>query len=299
MQARETGETPRIVLITPVRNEAATLERTIASVAAQTLRPTRWIIVDDGSKDQTPTILDIARRAHSWIQVVRREDRGIRSVGKGVIEAFYDGLDAVEVEYDFVGKLDGDLEFSASYLEHLMAYFRADPQLAAASGTVFCERKGELVEEFSMIDEMVAGCFKLYRKDAFDRIGGFVRAVMWDGIDFHRARMCGFRTRNLADPELRIVHLRQMGSSHRGILRGRLRWGEGQWFMGSSFVYVIASGLNRMRERPFVVGGLLIIAGYLRGALLRRPRYEDLEFRRELRRWQSARLSNLLGPGRS
>ena len=58
-----------------------------------------------------------------------------------------------------------------------------------------------------MVDEAVAGCFKLYRRAAFDRIGGFVRALMWDGIDFHRARQAGFATRSIEDEQLRIIHL--------------------------------------------------------------------------------------------
>jgi hypothetical protein len=141
-----------------------------------------------------------------------------------------------------------------------------------------------------MIDEMVAGQFKLYRHEAFERIGGFVREVMWDGIDFHRARMAGYRTASLHDPELRIIHLRLMGSSDRSIYRGRLRWGRGQWFMGSSLPYVIASGVLRMRERPYLIGGLFIIGGYLGAALSRSPRFDDREFRRNLRRWQYRRL---------
>ena len=145
-----------------------------------------------------------------------------------------------------------------------------------------------------MIDEMVAGQFKFYRRDAFEQIGGFVRELMWDGIDFHRARMLGFRTASLEDPELRILHLRLMGSSDRSIYRGRMRWGAGQWFMGSAFPYIAASGVFRMRERPYIVGGLLIMLGYLKAAFSGEPRYDDLEFRKSLRSWQYGRLAGLL-----
>ncbi len=64
--------------------------------------------------------------------------------------------------------------------------------------------------------------------------------------------------------------------------------------MGTAFAYIVASGLFRMREQPYVVGGLLIIVGYLMAALGREPRYGDSEFRSELRRWQYARLARLL-----
>jgi cellulose synthase/poly-beta-1,6-N-acetylglucosamine synthase-like glycosyltransferase len=255
------------------------------------------VIVDDGSNDSTPEILERAAREIPWVEVVRREDRGFRKLGGGVIDAFYAGLDGVDIDYDFIAKMDVDLEFSPRYFERILEYFQRDPTLAASSGKVYRPEGERLVEEF-MIDDMVAGQFKLYRRDAFERIGGFVRAVMWDGIDFHRARMAGYRTASFEDPELRIRHLRLMGSSDRSIYRGRLRWGEGQWFMGSALPYVLASGLLRMREKPYLIGGVLIAVGYLRAALRRKPRYDDPEFRADLRRWQYRRLGRLLRSGR-
>jgi cellulose synthase/poly-beta-1,6-N-acetylglucosamine synthase-like glycosyltransferase len=284
---------PRIVVVSPCRDEERTLARTIASMRVQTVRPVRWVVVDDGSRDRTPELLAEAAREIPWLRVVRRADRGYRRLGGGVIDAFYEGLASVECDYDFVAKMDVDLEFGPRYFERLLAEFARDPKLAAASGKVYRPENGRLVHEF-MVDEMVAGQFKLYRRDAFEQIGGFVRELMWDGIDFHRARMLGFRTASLDDPELRILHLRLMGSSDRSIYRGRLRWGAGQWFMGSAFPYIVASGVFRMREKPYLVGGLLIIAGYLKAALGGAPRYEDLAFRRSLHAWQYARLGGLL-----
>jgi glycosyltransferase involved in cell wall biosynthesis len=295
--AHEVQPQMRVVIVSPCRDEERTLERTIACMAAQTAPPLCWIVVDDGSTDRTPQILERARREIPWLQVVRRTDRGHRALGQGVIEAFYAGLECVKTPYDFVAKMDVDLEFSPQYLERIAEYFQNDSNLAAASGKVFRREGNVLVEEF-MIDEMVAGQFKLYRREAFEKIGGFAPVPMWDGIDFHRARMLGFRTSSLDDPELRIIHLRLMGSSDRSVYRGRLRWGRGQWFMGSAWPYVLASGLFRMTERPYGVGGALIIAGYLQAALAGEERYPDPEFRRQLRGWQYARLGRMLTDGR-
>ena len=283
---------PRIVLVSPVRDEKDSVERTIQCMKAQTVRPRLWVLVDDGSTDATPRLLERAADEAPWIRVVRRADRGRREVGGGVIDAFYAGLDAVDIPYDFIGKVDGDLEFSPRYLENIMRHFEEDPNLGAASGKLFRQGGGGMVEEF-MIDGMVAGAFQLYRRAVFDEIGGFVHEVMWDGIAFHRARMAGHRTASFPDPELRLIELRPMGASDQSVLRGRLRWGRGQWFMGSAFSYVIASGIFRMRERPYVIGGLLIILGYVVSALRRASRYEDAEFRTELRRWQHRRLVGL------
>jgi len=287
------SERRRIVVVSPARNEAATIGRTLASMRAQTHPPDLWVLVDDGSTDRTLEIMTEAARETPWIRAVSRPDRGFRAVGGGVVEAFYAGLDSVEMEHDFVAKLDVDLEFSPRYIERLLERFDEDPELAAASGKVFRPEGDGFVEE-SIIDEQVSGAFKFYRREAFERIGGFVREVMWDGIDFHRARMEGYRTRSFRDDDLRIIHLRLMGSTDRSVYRGRMRWGAGQWFMGSAFAYIVASGLFRMRERPYVIGGLLIIAGYCLAALRRAPRYDEPGFRTELHRWQWARLGQLV-----
>lgn len=285
------AEPTSVIIVSPCRDEERTLSRTIECMRKQTMTPLLWVIVDDGSTDRTPEILSDAAKQIPWLRVVQRQDRGKRVLGGGVIDAFYDGVAAIPegTDYEFVAKMDVDLEFSPRYIERLLEVFAADPNLAAASGKVFRKEGDALVEEF-MIDEMVAGQFKFYRREAFECIGGFVREVMWDGIDFHRARMKGYTTCSIAEPELQILHLRLMGSSDHSVYKGRMRWGRGQWFMGSSPAYVLASGLFRMSERPYIVGGLLIVAGYLLAALQHKPRYEDPDFRANLREWQSQRL---------
>ncbi len=288
---------PRILLISPVRNEERLLPGLIRSLTAQTVPPAQWIIVDDGSTDGTLELARAAAREHAWIRVVVRKDRGARKLGGGVVEAFNEGLATVELAYDFVGKLDADLTFGPRYLETLLAQFSADPQLGAASGKVFRPEGDTLVEEF-MIDEMVAGQFKVWRQSCFQAIGGLVPEVMWDGIDFHMSRQAGFRTRSIPDENLRILHHRLMGSSDRSIWRGRIRWGKGQWFMGSHPLYILASAVFRMSEKPYLIGGALIFVGYVQAWWKGERRLDKPEFRRELRAWQMARLRQLLFRGK-
>src|SRR5689334_3725249 len=85
----------RYVLISPCRNEAGFMRQTFESVLRQTVRPVEWVVVDDGSTDTTPAILAEYAATHPWIRVITRPDRGSRSVGPGVIEAFYSGYNAI------------------------------------------------------------------------------------------------------------------------------------------------------------------------------------------------------------
>jgi glycosyltransferase involved in cell wall biosynthesis len=279
------GMSRSYVLISPCRDEARFIRQTLDSVVAQSVRPARWVIVDDGSTDETPGILAQYAQEHDWIRVVTRPDRGRRSVGPGVVDAFYAGYETIDAaRYDYLCKLDLDLRLPPRYFERLMERMEQNPRLATCSGKAYIERGGRLVNE-GHGDDTSLGMTKFYRADRFRAIGGFVREVMWDGIDCHRCRMLGWDARSWDDPDLRFVHLRPMGSSQHNILVGRMRHGYGQYFMGTGLLWMVATAVYRIPERPYVVGGLFILWGWLRSALRGLPRYDDLEFRRFLRRY--------------
>jgi hypothetical protein len=282
--------TANYLLVTPCRDEAAYARRTLDSVVNQTVRPRTWIIVDDGSTDETPAILADYATRHPWITVVRRDDRGQRAVGPGVVDAFYAGLHDVDAAgYEFQCKFDLDLDIPPRYFEILLDRMRAEPRLGTCSGKPYFidPASGALVSE-KCGDEMSVGMTKFYRTACFNDIGGYVREVMWDGIDCHRCRMRGWIACSWDDPELRFIHLRPMGSSQQSIWTGRMRHGYGQYFMGTGLTYMTASAIFRMAHPPFLLGGLAMWWGYLRSAIQGKPRYDDPAFRRFLRRYQWA-----------
>ncbi|MCC5863335.1 MAG: glycosyltransferase family 2 protein [Gammaproteobacteria bacterium] len=276
----------RYVLISPCRNEAQYMRETLESVLAQRLRPACWVIVDDGSTDDTPQILADYAANHDWIRIITRKDRGHRAVGPGVIDAFYEGYGAIDPgEFEFMCKLDLDLRLPPRYFELLVQRMRENPRIATCSGKAYVDRDGELVAERHG-DETSLGMTKFYRVSCFEAIGGFVREVMWDGIDCHRCRMHGWIACSWDEPELRFVHLRPMGSSQQSIWVGRMRHGYGQYFMGTGLAFMLASAAYRLAEPPVVLGSIAMFWGWLKSALQRKPRYDDPEFRRFLRRYQ-------------
>lgn len=281
---------PRIVIISPIRDEKEFVSKVVDAMVSQTLQPVEWLIVNDGSTDGTLEIVQEAAKKYAWIHIENKPNRGERLVGPGVVEAFYYGYERLHTkDYDFIGKMDGDITFSPKYFETLISLFRKDKYLGAASGKPFLQLNGKLIEE-RISDEMVAGQINFYRRQCFEDIGGFVREVHWDGIAYHRARMKGWRTLSVIDPDLNFIHQRQMGSSYKGILTGRLRWGRGQYFMGTHPIYIFAIGLYRMIERPFVLGGIFIVLGYFKSMIENISRYDDLGFRCSLHAWQMSRL---------
>ena len=276
----------RYLLISPCRDEADFMRQTLDTVIGQSVLPAQWVIVDDGSTDATPEILAEYAAKHPWIKVVTRKDRGRRAVGPGVIEAFYAGYESVNPdEYDYLCKLDLDLRLPPRYFEILMQRMTAEPLIATCSGKAYIEQDGQLVYERHG-DETSLGMTKFYRVSSFKQIGGFVREVMWDGIDCHCCRMHGWMACSWDERDLRFIHLRPMGSSQQSIYTGRKRHGYGQYFMGTGFLYILASAVSRLNERPYVLGSMAVLWGWISSALQGKPRYENPEFRRFLRRYQ-------------
>jgi glycosyltransferase involved in cell wall biosynthesis len=276
----------RYVLISPCRDEARHVTETLDSVINQSVLPAKWIIVDDGSKDETPRILAEYAVRYPWIEVITRPDRGARAVGPGVIEAFYEGYAAINpADFSYLCKLDLDLRLPSRYFEILMNRMASDPLIGTCSGKAYIEENGQLVNE-GHGDDMSLGMTKFYRVSCFEAIGGFVREVMWDGIDCHLCRKNGWRACSWDEPELRFLHLRPMGSSQNGIYTGRMRHGFGQYFMGTSVLYLTASAVSRLTEKPCVLGSLATIWGWWKSALQRKPRYENSNFRKFLRSYQ-------------
>ena len=280
----------RYLLISPCRDEAQYLRRTLDSVAAQSVPPTLWVVVDDGSTDETPAILEEYARRLPYLRVVRRTDRGRRQVGPGVIEAFYAGLETVRLEdFDYLCKLDMDLDLPVRYFELLMQRMESDPRVGTTSGKPWFvhPRTGVLVPEVCG-DEMSVGMTKFYRLACFKEIGGFVRQVLWDGIDCHRARMLGWIAESVDLEPIRFIHLRPQGASHKGIWTGRVRVGFGQYFMGTSPLYYLAVVVYRVPTYPVLIGSVAMRWGYLGSWLKGLPRSDHLEFRRFLRSYQHA-----------
>lgn len=276
----------RYILISPCRNEAEYMRQTLDTIIGQSIQPTKWVIVDDGSTDETPQILAEYAKKHEWIKIVTRTDRGHRAVGPGVIDAFYSGYETINPDdYSFLCKLDLDLRLPPRYFEILMERMDSNLRIATCSGKAYIENNGDLLYE-GHGDETSLGMTKFYRVSSFKAIGGFVHEVMWDGIDCHRCRMMGWVACSWDEPELRFVHLRPEGSSQQSVYTGRMRHGYGQYFMGTSLLFMTASAIYRLNEKPYVLGSLAVLWGWIRSALQGKPRYNDLEFRRFLRRYQ-------------
>jgi glycosyltransferase involved in cell wall biosynthesis len=251
----------KYVLVTPVRNEERFIKKTLESVCAQTLLPERWVIVDDGSTDRTPEIVEEHARNCSWIELVRRPRRLDRSFA-GKVQAFNAGFDRVQsLQFDVIGNLDGDLSFEPDYLEFLMRKFSGDPKLGVA-GTPFLEDGYDSATDSFEGENHVAGGCQMFRRRCFEEIGGYVpnKAGGIDWIAVTTARMMGWKTRSV--PEKRFQHYRTLGTAERGPLAALFSYGEKDYYLGNSPVWQVFRVAYRSVKAPYLYGGIALLAGY-------------------------------------
>jgi len=282
----------RLLLITPVRDEAAHLERTVRAVAAQTRPPDLWLIVDDGSVDETPELLDRlagevpfleARRAPA--RRGRRGEDGLALAAEAV--AFNAALAGVDLTaFTHIGKLDADVELPPEYFERLLARFEAEPELGVVGG-VLLERNGRGWETTKIPAHHVRGALKLYSRECFEAIGGIEERLGWDTIDETYARMHGYSTRSL--PDLTARHHRPV-ATRGGALRGRARHGQCAYILRYSPWWVTIRAFKVGLQRPYGLSGIAFLYGYYRSMIKAQPKVEDDAFKRFVRTELRARI---------
>lgn len=280
--------TAKYVVITPVRDEADHVGRTIDSVVSQTLRPARWIVVNDGSVDATPQILEKAASQHSWITVVHRPNRGARASGGGVVEAINDGLRHLSVSWDFLVKLDGDLSFDKEYFECALDQFAVDPTLGIGGGTVCVVQEGRVqIDSLGDPPFHVRGATKIYRRQCWEDVSPLVQAPGWDTVDEVKANMHGWTTRTF--PELRVIQHKPTGAAD-GMWRNAFKNGQANYVTGYDPLFMTAKCLKRALGRPPLIYALGLASGFCSGYLRRLPQVSDRHAIRYLRIQQRRRL---------
>ncbi len=284
----------KYVLITPARNEARLIQKTLDSICVQTVLPERWVIVDDGSTDGTAAIVAACASRCPWIELLQRPPRAERSFA-GKAHAFNAGFRRLQsLDFDVIGNVDADTSFEPDYFEYLLGKFRENPRLGVAGSAIrephFVSLKNSFYHELD-----VHGTCQLFRRACFEQIGGYVpnRLGGVDWIAVRTARLKGWETRSFTEKV--YDHHRQMGTGEKSILKGRFNHGREDYFLGNHPLWQIFRVAYQMIQWPYVVGGFALLSGYLYAFASRMERPVSSELMRFHRREQLARLRQLFG----
>lgn len=287
---------PKYVLITPARNEAGFIERTIKSVVAQVVRPLRWVIVSDGSTDGTDEIVRKYATEHPWIELVHMPERQERNFA-GKVLAFNTGYEQIKtLDYQVIGSLDADISFDTDYFSFLLQKLALDDQLGLV-GTPFRDASVRYDYRFVSI-EHVSGACQLFRRECFEQIGGYIPAKggAIDRIANIASRMKGWKTRTFTEKS--YVHHRAIGRAQDGRLRASLKDGAKDYAVGAHPLWMLFRVMYQMSKKPVIIGALALGWGYILSYLQETERPVSAELVSFTRREQMQRLKLFL-TGRS
>jgi poly-beta-1,6-N-acetyl-D-glucosamine synthase len=295
----------RYVVISPVRNEAQYIEKTISSMLCQTISPVAWVLVNDGSTDDTAKIIDFWASQRDWIIPVHRADpsrktplprrvagekpqqRGRRAREAKEIEAFYTGFNQLQCkDWDFLVKLDGDVGFEPDYFERCFQEFEIDQGLGIGGGVICHVINGELCVEVTSRFH-VRGATKIYRRACWDEIGGVIRGAGWDTLDEAKANMRGWTSRSFDN--VAIAHYRYTGAAN-GQWQNWVKNGTWNYICGYHPAFMLLKCVKRVFTKPYIVSPVGLLYGFLLGWIQKIPQVDDHELIRYVKDQQLRRL---------
>jgi poly-beta-1,6-N-acetyl-D-glucosamine synthase len=285
------------VLATAAYNEEENIEKTILSMLAQSELPQRWVIVSDGSTDNTDEIIQRYTQKHDFmrfLRVTRPPGRSFRTK----IMALQAGMELFAgVPYQFIGNLDADISIGPTYFADLMTKFEANSRLGIAGGFVHEGKQGDFKTRSSNRIYSVAHAAQLVRRECYEAIGGYA-VLEYGGEDWHAqtsARMLGWTAE--AFPELPIAHHRPTGTGDI-LIRHKFRQGRMDYSFGSDPIFETFKCLQRLGEKPRILGSFARLGGFFWSLAIREPRPVTPEFIAFLRAEQKQKTMSLLHLGR-
>jgi poly-beta-1,6-N-acetyl-D-glucosamine synthase len=283
------------ILVTPAYNEAKLIGATIEAVLAQTVRPLKWVIVDDASSDETAAIVREYAAQYDFIRLVQVTQPHPRDF-RARIAAINLGLQSLTVSgYGFIGTLDADVTFAPDYYQRLLCHFHEDEKLGLAGGIILEHGAGIRIPVKGENARSVANAAQLLRRECHEMIGP-CPLLPYGAPDTYTevsARMLGWRARTF--DELPVDHARLMSSAS-GITGGKFRQGKADFSFRNHPLFEAFRCFRRVTETPVIFGAFMIFCGYCWAALHGEPRTVSSEFVAFLRAEQCGRLRSLL-PG--
>lgn len=279
----------KYVIITPAKNEGEYIENTINSIISQVILPQEWIIVDDGSDDNTVELIEKYLTQYSWIKLIKRKTKQEERAGGGkVVRAFNEGYKHIQSkDYDFITKLDADLTLPVNYFEDIYYAFTKNERLGICGGTCYIEKNKILVKERAEMYH-VRGALKSVRKECFIDIDGFMPELHWDGIDEFKAR---FHKWDVYSINTKVIHHRPTSKAYKP-LKMNFRNGYAARQRRASFLLSFLRSINVMRSYPYLLNSFAYFFGFLYASIKGEKNILDYNISKEMNQFHYMKLFN-------
>jgi len=284
--------------MTAAHNEDAFIKETIMSVLGQTVLPMRWVIVSDGSTDNTDQIVESYAKQYKFICFLKLTRPAGRSFASKVV-ALQKGKKLLEeVPFEFIGNIDADIMVEPRYFEALINRFERNPQLGLTAGFIYEEQGGQFRCRASNRADSVPHAAQLVRRECYEAIGGY-SVFKYGGEDWcaqQCAKMRGWQAK--AIPALKVFHARHTGTASNW-LRDQFRLGRLDYSFGSNPVFEFLKCALRVSEKPWLLGAVTRFVGFVWSFTGRESRPVSQEFVDFLRKEQRTKILDIFhGSGR-
>jgi glycosyltransferase involved in cell wall biosynthesis len=268
------------ILITPVKNEEKNLCDVFESVINQTMKPAIWLIVDDGSTDNSPTIIQNYVSKHVWIKTIHLPPRP-RDIVFHVSYVYKCGFDYIikycddnKIEYNFISSLDADTVLEPEYFEKLLCKFETSEKLGIASGGLYHEIGGEL-KLSTKVENFPSGTGRVWSKKCFFDTDGFTLEPSADSISNIKATLRGWDTQRFN--EIKMIEKR-LTSSAEGLWKGYKHNGYMAYYLNKNPLLIFLGALQYTLRKPHYIG-IAFLWGYIVPFIKREDKIKDREIR--------------------
>ena len=286
----------KYVIVTPVKNEEKYIRYTLDSVTSQTVLPSEWIVVDDGSSDNTPGIVENYISKFDWISLIRLNTKvEQRMGGNKVVRAFNAGYKTIKNrDWEFIVKLDGDLTLPNDYFEKIFSAFVEDEKLGICGGMILNKYSEDQMILEKTDQYHVRGALKTIRRKCWDDIGGFKEVWAWDGLDIMEARFHGWDTKSI---DVNVIHHRPTSSAYNPIKQS-FRNGYESYKFGNDLTLTLIRSVVRLKRKPYIISGLAFSFGFFISWLKREPIVVPKDLAIFMRKFNYGRLPKLFSSGK-
>lgn len=277
-------------LIIPTYSEEKFISMTLQSLVEQTILPSKVVVVNDNSTDNTAAIVEEFAKKYPWISLVNKVSNAIHLPGSKVIQAFHEGEKHIDENYDILVKIDADLIFPSNYFETIIKHFQSDDRIGMVGGFCYIEKNGDWILENLTDKDHIRGALKAYRKATFKGIGGLKPAMGWDTVD---ELLCKFYNwKIVTDESLQVKHLKPTGARYDKT--ARYKQGEAFYTLGYGFlITAIASAkLAMMKKKPLLF--IDYLKGFWKAKIAKKPLLVTTEQAKFIRKYRLQKMKEKL-----
>ncbi|MDY6865678.1 MAG: glycosyltransferase [Halobacteriota archaeon] len=286
------------IVVTPCKDEEETLPNLIQSMAVQTHKPILWVIVDDGSTDNTKEIIFDVEKRYNWIKSLFLNNEEGYNVGGHLAHVCNKGFEYAkahcidnDLEYDYIALIDADNIPERDYFMKLIERFRGDTNLGLISGNssyvdvtksrenigdnedLFTHYKQYIYKVQEGREDLPMGSARIWKRECFeDTGGGYAIAQAPDSISIIKAKLKGWDTKRYMDIEV----VEREGQLKPGRWNGNFLVGETNYYRGLPIYIALLKSINYSFRRPYYIG-IAYFSGYFKSWIFRKEKIDDDE----------------------